>query len=89
MTQAPKGTIIESKKWKSSLLIQVSSLVKKHEIGMLKGNYDTPPLYEEGEQTRESLQEIATPLSSLPPSTYEVPTTSSSFESSSEKDTLS
>ena len=29
-----------------------------------EGNYDIPPLYEEEEQARRSLQEIATPFSS-------------------------
>ena len=48
-----------------------------------EGDYDTS-LYEEKEQTRGSLQEIATPLSSPPPLTQEV-STSSSLQSSTEK----
>ena len=31
--------------------------------GAQEEEYNTPPLYEEEEQTRENLQEIATPLS--------------------------
>ena len=48
-----------------------------------EGDYDTS-LYEEKEQTRGSLQEIATPLSSPPPLTQEV-STSSLLQSSTEK----
>lgn len=50
-----------------------------------EGDYDTPSLYEEEEQTRGSLQEIDTPLLSPHPSTHEVSTTLSLLESSSER----
>ena len=53
--------------------------------GVQEEEHNTPPLYEKEEQKIEDLQEIATPLSSPPPSTCEVSITASSPESSSGK----
>ena len=52
------------------LLVKMSSWMKKNhkDWSAQEGDYDTS-LYEEKEQTRGSLQEIATPLSSPPPLT--------------------
>ena len=55
---------------------------KAWDWGAQEGDYYTFSLYEEEEQTMGSLQEITTPLSPL---TYEVPTTSSLLECSSER----
>ena len=54
-------------------------------MGCLRRHYDTLSLYNEEEQTIASLQEAATLVSSPPWSAHEVPTTSSSLESLSER----
>ena len=82
MIQAPKAIGCKIQTIKISLIMKISSLIKKkHKFSVLKmaTMYSSP--FWRKEQTRESLQMVITPPSSSSLSTYEVPTTWSSLKS--------